>query len=74
MHTDEHFREIFRAGIARIQACDCGMVHLGIGPVTVKLTPEAFTQALQAMLQAERLMNEAAGRPAVPSLRLVDVT
>lgn len=74
MHSEDHFKEVYRLGIAQVRACDCGMLHLGIGPVTVKLTAEAFAQVLSAMQGAQAKLGEAAAKPAAaqPPLRLVE--
>ncbi len=69
-HGDEHFEEITRVGVTLIKTCGCGMVHLGIGPVTVKLTRDAFRQVADGVRQAEsRIAPE--GRPELPVLALL---
>ena len=68
-HDDKgHYEEIARFGITLIKTCGCGMVHLGIGPVTVKLTREAFGQVAEGVQQARRLLE--APPDSRPSLRL----
>ncbi|HZY72436.1 MAG TPA: hypothetical protein VFE22_04945 [Edaphobacter sp.] len=31
-------------GLGRVRLCECNSVHISIGPVTINLAPEAFSQ------------------------------
>lgn len=42
-----------RRGVAHIDRCGCGMIQLGIGPVTVKLSLEAFVQVAEGVREAQ---------------------
>ena len=42
-------RELARDGDARISQCSCGTVHLHLGPVSHRLTPERFAELMRAI-------------------------
>jgi hypothetical protein len=52
---------------ARIERCNCGAVHLSLGPVTVRLDPESFESFAVTVAYASARM----ARPS-PHLRAVD--
>lgn len=64
MHDESHFEPIYRHGVLEVRGCRCGMIHLGVGPVTLKLTRDAFDQVLVGMKEAGRRLAER-GAPAV---------
>jgi hypothetical protein len=41
-----------RKGAGAIRLCDCNCIHLNIGPVTITLTPEMFTETAVLVKQA----------------------
>ena len=55
MH-DDHQIELARMGVTQISHSRCGMIHLGIGPVTVKLSPEAFAQLAKGVMKAHQAL------------------
>jgi hypothetical protein len=56
MEDSKHRKELARIGVAQVEICDCGMIYLGVGPVTVKLSPEAFEQVVKGVNLAERAL------------------
>ncbi len=73
MHQSDHpTSEISHVGVARVQACECGNLHLVVGPVSVTLTHDAFMQVAEAMSLGARALE---GRhPRTPTLSLVPPT
>ena len=41
-----------RSGIGAARLCGCDCIHLRIGPVTISMTPDMFSQAAQLMNEA----------------------
>ncbi len=66
MEHGKGLKPLARLGVAHIDLCDCGMVYLGVGPVTVKLSREAFDQLVQGVRVAERALNEPQALSAAP--------
>ena len=68
MHEHHDLKEIHHQGVLRVRVCGCGVVHLGIGPVTVQVTAEAFDQVLAGLEEAKRVLGRGSRRPAPPPL------
>ena len=56
-HRNEHYTELARHGCTHIDQCGCGMIYVGIGPATVKLSREAFAQLVRGVNLAEKALN-----------------
>lgn len=56
MEHGNSLKPLARHGVAHIDLCDCGMVYFGVGPITVKLSREAFEQVLEGVRLAERAL------------------
>ncbi len=56
MEHGKTLKPLARQGVTHIDLCDCGMIYFGVGPVTVKLTKEAFEQVTQGVLAAQRTL------------------
>ena len=41
-------------GLGRIHLCECNSIHVNLGPVTVNLSPEAFTKMANMVNKATR--------------------
>ncbi|MFT4114892.1 hypothetical protein [Silvibacterium sp.] len=41
-------------GLGRVRVCDCNTIHVSVGPVTLNLSPEAFSQAAGMLGDAMR--------------------
>ena len=67
MEHGKSLKPLARSGVTHIDLCDCGMVYFGIGPVTVKLSREAFEQVVRGVLAAERTLVQPESGPAVPA-------
>jgi hypothetical protein len=63
MDHGKSLKPLARLGVAHIDLCDCGMVYFGVGPVTVKLSKEAFEQVFQGVVAAERALHAPAKLP-----------
>jgi hypothetical protein len=57
MEHGKSLRNLARQGVVHVDLCDCGMIYFGIGPVTVKLSKEAFEQVVRGAAAAERALN-----------------
>lgn len=62
MEHGKGLKPLARLGVAHIDLCDCGMVYFGVGPVTVKLSREAFEQVVQGVIAAERALTQPAAQ------------
>ncbi len=58
MEHGKSLKPLARLGVAHIDLCDCGMIYFGVGPVTVKLSKEAFEQVARGVRAAEQALNE----------------
>lgn len=60
---------------ARVEACSCGLVHVSVGALTLRMDPEAcegFTTVLaRAMVEARRRHRAIEAAEARPQLRVV---
>lgn len=65
MDHGKSLKPLARNGVAHIDLCDCGMIYFGVGPVTVKLSREAFEQVARGVFDAERTL----AQPAAPAAR-----
>ncbi len=53
--------------VVRISRCPGGLIHLSIGSMTVRLTPESFLEVCHAMAKASlRLKSEHSSAEALP--------
>lgn len=68
---DHHTRQLAGTSHCNVRQCSCGMLHVTIGPLTMRLEPGA-AETLRAVLGAalEELEGEAARTEARPRLRL----
>lgn len=57
--------------LCRIDRCGCGMLHVTLGPLTVRLEPAACRAVHATLAEALDRLDEQA-RPAMPRLGLVD--
>ncbi len=64
----EHFLPLAEDGFAQIRFCGCDMVHLGVGPVTVRLSTEAFSGLAARVAEAQRQLERLHGTKAPLSL------
>lgn len=51
---EHQHRTLAKQGVTQIEQCGCGMLSVGIGPVTVKLSPQAFAQLVDGIREADR--------------------
>ncbi len=61
MESHHARRPLASNGISQVEACPCGMIYLAIGPVTVKLSPDALEQVTRSLNQARQAL--LAGKP-----------
>lgn len=54
---------------ARVEACSCGLIHLSIGVLTLRLAPDACEQLTTVMARAVLARRQLIAKPA---LTLVD--
>jgi len=66
MEHGKSLKPLARSGVAHIDLCDCGMIYFGVGPVTVKLSREAFEQVARGVFDAERSLAQPAAPVATP--------
>lgn len=65
-----HFISLAEDSFAQIRLCGCDMVHLGVGPVTLRLSMEAFSGLAGRMQEALRQLERLTGSKA-PTLTVV---
>jgi hypothetical protein len=60
---------IVEDGVAKIEHCVCGMIHVSVGPITVRLDPNTFEAVSTSFATAmEKLKpRPAKSRPPLPS-------
>ncbi len=44
-------------GLGSVSVCECGTLHLSVGPMTLRLAPEAFLQMLNMCKDALQEIN-----------------
>ena len=47
-----------RDGLGRVQQCACGTIHVSVGPVELKFTPESFLQTFEMLRDAVSRLND----------------
>jgi hypothetical protein len=67
MEHGKGLKPLARQGVAHIDLCDCGMIYFGVGPVTVKLSRDAFDQLARGVVAAERALTQPESPPALPA-------
>jgi hypothetical protein len=54
-----HRTRLAESGVAAVDVCSCGMLQLHLGPMTLRMTPEALSELLGTLGEA---VAQAAGR------------
>lgn len=53
------FREVIaQSGVAEIERCSCGTLHLVFGPFTLRLSPEQFRTLLGTLIASQSYLDE----------------
>lgn len=67
-HRDDHRTTLVNARLVHVEQCACGVVHLTLGAITMRLQREAFSEMADAVALAAAALDERARRAIDPQL------